>query len=72
MYSWQHCGTGTLSYRQSRRLVTMNQWNGQQRAVAIKRCWISSNFVGHFKRSRFFVSPCISTIMHTEEEEVFV
>jgi hypothetical protein len=36
MYSWQHCGTGTLSYRQPRHLVTMDQWNGQQRAVAIK------------------------------------
>jgi hypothetical protein len=36
MYSWQHCGTGTLSYRQLRHLVIMDQWNGQQRAVAIK------------------------------------
>jgi hypothetical protein len=36
MYSWQHCGTGTLSYRQPRHLVIMDQWNGQQRAVAIK------------------------------------
>jgi hypothetical protein len=36
MYSWQHCGTGTLSYRQPRHFVIMDQWKGQQRAVAIK------------------------------------
>jgi hypothetical protein len=36
MYSWQHCGIGTFSYRQPRYLVIMDQWNGQQRAVAIK------------------------------------
>ena len=36
MYSWQHCGTGTLSYRQPRHLVIIDQWNGQQRAFAIK------------------------------------
>ena len=36
MYSWQHCGTGTLSYRQPRNLVIMDQWKGQQRAFAIK------------------------------------
>jgi len=36
MYSWQHCGTGTLSYDQPRHLVIMDQWNGQQRAFAIK------------------------------------
>jgi hypothetical protein len=36
MYSWQHCGTGSLRYRQPRHLVIMDQWNGQQRAVAIK------------------------------------
>jgi hypothetical protein len=36
MYSWQHCGTGTLSYRQPRHLVIMDQWNGQQRAFAKK------------------------------------
>jgi hypothetical protein len=35
MYSWQHCGTWTLSYRLPRHLVTMDQWNGRQRAVAI-------------------------------------
>jgi hypothetical protein len=50
MYSWQHCRTGTLIYRQPRHLVIMDQWNGQQRAVAIKFCWISSIFVS----SRFF------------------
>jgi len=36
MYSWQHCGTGTSSYRQPRNLVIMDQWNGRQRAFAIK------------------------------------
>ena len=54
MYSWQHCVTGTLSYRQPRHLVIMDQWNGQQRAFAIKMsinffCWISSIYVGFFK-----------------------
>jgi hypothetical protein len=36
MYSWQHCGTGTLSYRHPRHSVIMDQWNGQQCAFAIK------------------------------------
>jgi len=36
MYSWQHCRTGTLSYRQPRHLIIMDQWNGKQRAFAIK------------------------------------
>ena len=36
MYSWQHSGTGTLSYREPRHLVIMDQWKGQQRAFAIK------------------------------------
>jgi hypothetical protein len=49
MYSWQHCGTGTLSYRQPRRLVIMDQWNGQQRAVSIKMFYM----FGFFKSSRF-------------------
>jgi len=57
MYSWQHCGTGTFSYRQPRHLVIMDQWNGQQRAFAIKMFY---SFVGFSKSSRFFVSPCIS------------
>jgi hypothetical protein len=56
MYSWQHCGTGTLSYRLSlKRQVVMVQF------LSIKFfCWISSIFVGFFKSSRFFVSPCTS------------
>jgi hypothetical protein len=37
MYSWQHCGTGTLSYRQTRHSVIMDQWNGQQRASPLKK-----------------------------------
>ena len=36
MYSWEHCGTGTLSYRQTCHPVIMEQWNGQQHALAIK------------------------------------
>jgi hypothetical protein len=35
----------------------MDQWNGQQRAVAIQmylHVWISSIFVGFFKSSSFF------------------
>jgi hypothetical protein len=36
MYSWQHCGTGTLSYTQPRHLVIMDQWNVQQRAFGTK------------------------------------
>ena len=36
MYSWQHCGTGTLSYKQPCHPVNMEQWNGQQRTLAIK------------------------------------
>ena len=36
MYSWQHCGTGTLSYRQPCHAVIMEQLKGQQRAFVIK------------------------------------
>jgi hypothetical protein len=50
MYSWQHCGAGTLSYRQPRHLVTMDQWNGQQRAVTIKIFYM----FGFFKSSHFW------------------
>jgi hypothetical protein len=41
---------GTSGSRQPRRLVTMDQWNGQQRAVAIKMFYM----FGFFKSSRFF------------------
>jgi hypothetical protein len=47
--SWQHCGTGTLSYRQPRHLVIMDQWNGQQRSVTITMFYM----FGFFKSSRF-------------------
>jgi hypothetical protein len=60
MYSWQHCGTGTLSYRQPRHLVIMDPWNGQQRAVAIKMFYM----FGLFKSFRFFVSPCTSRVIY--------
>jgi len=36
MYSWQHCGTGTLSYKQPCHPVIMEQWNGQQCTFVIK------------------------------------
>jgi len=47
MYSWQHCGTGTLSYRQPRHLVIMDQRNGQQRAFLLdffNFCWVFQTF----------------------------
>jgi hypothetical protein len=56
IYSWQHCWTGTLSYRQPRHLVIMDQWNGQQRAVAIKKFYM----FGFFKSSHFLGHPYIS------------
>jgi hypothetical protein len=40
-------------------LVIMDQWNGQQSAVAIKFCWIFSIFVGSFKSSLFCVTLCM-------------
>ena len=55
MFNWQHCGTGTLSYRQPRHLVIMDQWNGQQRAFAIK---MFQFLLGFSKVLVFFVSPC--------------
>ena len=64
MYNWQHCGTGTLSYRQPRHLVIMDQWNGQQRAFAIKMFY---NFV-FFKSSLFFMSSCTWYYYHLKEE----
>jgi hypothetical protein len=60
MYSWQHCGIGTLSYRQSRHLVSMDQWNGQQRGVAIKMLYM----FGFFKSSRFFGSPVFTVFLY--------
>jgi hypothetical protein len=53
MYSWQHCGIGTLSYRQPRHLVIMDQRNGQQRAVTIKTFYM----FGFFKSSLFLGHP---------------
>ena len=55
MYRWQHCGTGTLSYRQPRHLVKMGKWNGQQRAFAIKVFLV---FLG-FQKFPFF---CVTYI----------
>jgi hypothetical protein len=68
MYSWQHCGTGTLSYRQPRYLVIMDHWNGQQRAFATKMsiklfCWISSIFVGFFQKLPFFLCHSVEYVI---------
>ena len=56
MYSWQHCGTGTLSYRQPRHLVITDQWNGQQRAFAIKMFYKNNDSLEVAQREfrRFF------------------
>jgi hypothetical protein len=54
MYSWQHCGTGTLSYRRPRHSVIMDQWNGQQRVSPYffldfyNFCWIGFSKVPVF------------------------
>jgi hypothetical protein len=62
IYSWQHCGTGTLSYRQPRHLVIMNQWNGQQRAVN-KICLLDFfNFCWVFQKFPFFCVTLYITI----------
>jgi hypothetical protein len=61
MYSWQHCETGTLSYRQPRHSVIMDQWNGQQRAFTIKMFYKNNDSLEgaqkEFKKFPFFVSP---------------
>jgi TfoX/Sxy family transcriptional regulator of competence genes len=36
MYSWQHYARGTVSCKQSRHSVIMEEWKGRQRAFAIK------------------------------------
>ena len=56
MYSWQHCGTGTLSYRKPRHLVIMDQWNGRQRAFAIKMFYENNDSLEGAQREfrRFF------------------
>jgi len=59
MHSWQHCRTGTLSYRQPRHFS--NHGSDLKRQVIMVQflsiiffCWISSIFVGFFKSCRFF------------------
>ena len=66
MYSWQHCGTGTLSYRQPRHFS--NHGSDLKRQVIMVQflsinffCWISSIFVGLFKSSRFFLCHPVVT-----------
>jgi hypothetical protein len=51
MYSWQHCGTGTLSYR-PHHLVIIDQWNGQQRAFAIKMFYKNNDSLEGAQRER--------------------
>jgi len=54
MCSWQHCGTGTLSYR-PRHSVIMDQWNGQQCAFTIKMFYKNNDSLeGAQKEFRFF------------------
>jgi hypothetical protein len=60
MYSWQHCGIGTLSYRQPRHLVIMDQWNGEQRAVTIKMFYM----FGFFKSSFFWVTLYMQFVLY--------
>jgi len=56
-YIWQHCGTGTLSYRQPRHSVIMDQWNGQQRAFAVKMFYENNDSLeGARKEFRRFFS----------------
>ena len=69
MYSWQHCGTGTLSYRQPRHFS--NHGSDLKRQVIMVQflsinlfCWISSIFVGFFKSS-CFLSLCTNKIGST-------
>jgi len=64
-YSWPHCGTGTLSYRQPGHFS--NHGSDLKRQIIMVQflsiifcCWISSIFVEFFKSSRFFVSHCTS------------
>jgi transposase len=54
MYSWQHCGTGTLSYRQPRHLVITDQWIVQQRAFAIKMFYKNDSLESAQKEFRSF------------------
>jgi len=56
MYSWQHCGTGTLSYRQPCYPVIMEQWNGQQSAFATKMFYKNNDSLEGAQREfrRFF------------------
>jgi len=51
MYSWQHCGTGTLSYRQP----IMDQWDGQQRAFAIKMFYKNNDSLEDFSKVPVFL-----------------
>jgi hypothetical protein len=65
MYSWQNCGTGTLSYRQPRHLVIMDQWNSQQRDVTKKFFYVFGFLqflLGFSKVPIFFVSPSIRNV----------
>jgi len=61
MYSWQHCGTGTLSYRQPRHFS--NHGSDLKRQVIMVQFFvnnfffISSIFVGVFKSSRLLCHP---------------
>ena len=56
MYSWLHCGRGTLSYRQPRHSVIMDQWNGQQRAFIIKMFYKNNDSLEGAQEFRHFLN----------------
>jgi len=65
MYGRQHCGTGTLSYRQPFGLLSLKRQVIMVQFLSNFFCWISSIFVGFFKSSHFFfVSPCVTGLIN--------
>jgi len=69
MYSWQHCGTGTLSYRQPHHFS--NHGSDLKRQVIMVQflsiiffCWIYSIFGGFFKSPRFLCHPVAGSMAY--------
>jgi len=54
------CGTGTLSYRQP----IMDQWNGQQRAFAIKMFYKNNDSLEGFSKVPFFCVTLYKIVIH--------
>jgi len=63
MYIWQHCGAGTLSYRQPRYYFS-NHESVERSTVCFRHknvfYKINDSLEGFSKVPVFFVSPCIS------------